>query len=91
MVQPIASNNTCSTISRHAVLSSMALATLPFVLAISLSLVTPATAVPTGRFIDGMPMGLQVAGPYLEDRTPIRFAQLVENELGSYRFPREME
>jgi len=47
----------------------------------------PATAVPTGRFIDGMPMGLQVVSPYLEDRTSIRFAQLVEKELGAYQFP----
>ena len=47
----------------------------------------PATAVPTGRFIDGMPMGLQVVGPYLEDRSSIRFAQLIEKEFGSYKFP----
>jgi len=40
----------------------------------------PATAVPTGRLIDGLPMGLQVIGPYLEDRTPLRFAQLAEQE-----------
>ena len=49
----------------------------------------PATAVPTGRFIDGMPMGLQVVAPYLEDRTSIRFAQLVEKELGAYSFPND--
>ncbi|PMY01300.1 amidase family protein, partial [Pseudomonas sp. GW460-13] len=34
----------------------------------------PATAVPTGRFVDGMPMGVQLIGPYLEDRTPLQFA-----------------
>ena len=44
----------------------------------------PATAIPTGRFIDGMPMGLQIVGPFLEDRTPLRFAQLAEAELGGY-------
>lgn len=44
----------------------------------------PATAVPTGRLIDGMPVGVQLIGPYLEDRTPIRFAQLVEKELGGF-------
>jgi amidase len=44
----------------------------------------PATAIPTGRRIDGMPMGVQAVGPYLEDRTPLRFAQLVERELGGY-------
>ena len=47
----------------------------------------PATAVPTGRFIDGVPMGVQVIGPYLEDRTPLRFAQLVERALGGYQVP----
>jgi amidase len=44
----------------------------------------PATAIPTGRFIDGMPMGLQVVGPFLEDRTTLRFAQLAEAALGGY-------
>jgi amidase len=44
----------------------------------------PATAVPTRRFIDGLPVGLQVVGPYLEDRTPLRFAQLVEREFGGF-------
>jgi amidase len=44
----------------------------------------PATAIPTGRRIDGMPMGLQAVGPYLEDRTPIRFAHLAEQALGGF-------
>jgi len=47
----------------------------------------PATAMPTGRFIDGLPMGLQAIGPVLEDWTPLRFAQLVESELGGYQAP----
>ncbi|RAM62675.1 amidase [Herbaspirillum rubrisubalbicans] len=47
----------------------------------------PATAVPTGRFIDGLPLGVQIMGPYLEDRTPLRFAQLVEQELGGFIAP----
>ena len=45
----------------------------------------PATAISTGRRIDGLPMGVQVVGPYLEDRTPLRFAALVERELGGFR------
>jgi amidase len=55
----------------------------------SLALVAdlPATAVPTGRFVDGMPAGVQLIGPYLEDRTLLRFAQLVERELGSAPIP----
>jgi len=44
----------------------------------------PATAIPTGRRIDGMPMGLQIVGPYLEDRTTLRFAQLAERALGGF-------
>ena len=47
----------------------------------------PATALPTGRFIDGLPMGVQAVGPYLEDRTTLRFARLVEQELGGYQAP----
>lgn len=47
----------------------------------------PSTAMPTGRFINGLPVGVQVIGPHLEDRTPIRFAQLVERELGGFIAP----
>jgi amidase len=47
----------------------------------------PATAIPTGRLIDGLPMGVQAIGPYLGDRTTIRFAQLIERALGVYAPP----
>lgn len=47
----------------------------------------PATAVPTGILADGLPTGVQIIGPYLEDRTTLRFAQLIERELGGYRIP----
>jgi amidase len=47
----------------------------------------PATAIPTTRLVEGMPVGLQAAGPRLEDRTPLRFAQLAEREFGGYRVP----
>jgi amidase len=55
----------------------------------SLALVAdlPATAVPTGKFVDGLPAGVQLIGPYLEDRTLLRFAQLVERELGGAPIP----
>ncbi len=47
----------------------------------------PATVMPTGRFIDGMPAGVQIIGPYLEDRTTLCFARLVEAELGGFIVP----
>ena len=47
----------------------------------------PATAIPTGRMVGSVPAGVQVVGPYLGDRTTLRFAQLVERELGGFRAP----
>lgn len=47
----------------------------------------PATALPTGRRVEGLPAGVQAIGPYLEDRTPLRFAALLERELGGFRAP----
>jgi amidase len=47
----------------------------------------PATAFPVGLTRAGLPIGLQVLGPYLEDRTPIRFAALVEREFGGFQAP----
>ncbi len=47
----------------------------------------PATAFPRGLTKAGLPIGLQAIGPYLEDRTPIRFAALVAAELGGFTRP----
>jgi amidase len=47
----------------------------------------PATAFPAGLTRAGLPIGLQAIGPFLEDRTPLRFAQLVEREFGGFRPP----
>jgi amidase len=47
----------------------------------------PATAFPIGLSREGMPMGLQAIGPYLEDFTPIRFAALAAAEMGSFVRP----
>lgn len=56
----------------------------------SLALVSylPATAVPAGLTPDGLPVGLQIIGPYYEDRTPIRFAQVLQEALlGPFQLP----
>lgn len=47
----------------------------------------PATAFPVGFTRGGLPIGLQAIGPYLEDRTPIRFAALLGAELGGFTRP----
>ena len=47
----------------------------------------PATAVPIGRSDDGLPIGVQILGPMFEDRTPLRFAELVEREFGGFVAP----
>ena len=47
----------------------------------------PATAFPAGLSRQGLPLGLQAIGPYLEDRTPLRFAQLLEREWQAFQRP----
>ncbi len=47
----------------------------------------PATAFPAGLDATGLPLGLQAIGPYLEDRTTLRFAQLLEDEWCAFRRP----
>jgi amidase len=47
----------------------------------------PATAFPWGRTRSGLPIGFQAIGPYLEDRTTLRFAQLLEREFGGFEAP----
>ncbi len=44
----------------------------------------PATAVPTGRSPEGLPVGVQIVGPMFEDRTPLRLAELLEQEIGGF-------
>jgi amidase len=43
----------------------------------------PATVAPIGRTAGGLPIGVQIIGPYLGDRTTIGFAGLLARELGS--------
>jgi amidase len=47
----------------------------------------PATVAPIGLTSDGLPVGVQIIGPYLEDRTTIHFAQLIEKNLGGFTPP----
>ena len=47
----------------------------------------PATTVPAGLSKSGLPVGLQIIGPYGEDATPIGFAQLLAREIGGFRRP----
>jgi amidase len=44
----------------------------------------PATAAPIGFSESGLPLGVQIVGPYLEDRTPLTFAALMEREFGGF-------
>jgi len=48
----------------------------------------PATAMPIGLGSgSGLPVGVQIIGPYLEDRTTLAFAQLAEREFGGFQVP----
>jgi amidase len=47
----------------------------------------PGTAFPVGLSRAGLPIGLQAIGPYLEDRTPIRFAAALAREVGGFQVP----
>jgi amidase len=44
----------------------------------------PSTAVPIERSESGLPIGVQIVGPYLEDRTTIAFAELLDREFGGF-------
>jgi amidase len=46
----------------------------------------PSTTMPIAQH-DGLPIGMQITGGYLEDRTTIAFAGLVEREFGGFKPP----
>ncbi len=48
----------------------------------------PATAIPVAMSKDGLPIGLQIMGPWLEDRTPLKLAELIEREFGGFKAPK---
>ncbi len=47
----------------------------------------PATVAPVGLTPGGLPVGIQILGPFWEDATPIEFAALLEREIGGFKPP----
>ncbi len=47
----------------------------------------PATVVPVGRTRDGLPVGVQIVGPYLEDRTTLAAGRCITEALGGFTPP----
>jgi amidase len=47
----------------------------------------PATVAPIGRTREGLPVGLQIMGPFIEDATPIHLASLVSEMSGGFQSP----
>ncbi|MBU6456902.1 MAG: amidase [Bradyrhizobium sp.] len=44
----------------------------------------PSTAIPLGLSRGGLPVGVQIVGAWLEDRTPLKLAELIEREFGGF-------
>jgi amidase len=49
----------------------------------------PATIAPAGQTREGLPVGLQILGPFLEDATPIDFAGRLADVIGGFRPPKQ--
>jgi amidase len=47
----------------------------------------PATVVPIGNSSEGLPVGIQIAGPFLEDRTCLDLARRLAELVGGFRTP----
>ena len=47
----------------------------------------PATVAPVGRTKQGLPVGIQIMGPYMEDATPIDIAGRIADILGGFQPP----
>jgi amidase len=47
----------------------------------------PATVVPIGRTSAGLPVGMQIVGPFCEDRTPIDLARRLAGLIGGFTAP----
>jgi amidase len=44
----------------------------------------PATSIPIGLSAEGLPIGVQIVGPWLEDLTPLKLAELIEKACGGF-------
>ena len=47
----------------------------------------PATSAPVGVTPDGLPVGVQIIGDYLDDQTTIKFAELLSEVRGGFQPP----
>jgi amidase len=47
----------------------------------------PATVAPIGLTGGGLPVGVQILGPYMEDATPIYVAEKLASRVGGFRSP----
>ena len=47
----------------------------------------PATVMPIDPLESALPIGVQIVGPFLEDRTTLKFAALIERAFGGFRPP----
>jgi amidase len=45
------------------------------------------TTMPIGNTQNGLPIGVQIVGGFLDDNTTIAFAGLVEREFGGFTLP----
>jgi amidase len=56
-------------------------------IATATALLNPATVAPIGRGASGLPIGIQIVAPYLEDRTAIDFAHRLAEVAGGFAPP----
>jgi amidase len=60
---------------------------LPFWVSFATLAGLPATSAPVGFTPSGLPVGIQIIGPYLEDATPIDLAGRLADLIGGFRLP----
>jgi amidase len=48
----------------------------------------PATTAPVGLTRSGLPVGIQIVGPHLDDATPIDVAARMADVIGGFRMPK---